>query len=59
MNLLTAVKIKEEKELALENIIYLSKMKLAEMINIAFESGVADFIEKIETSVLQLNNDFI
>ena len=60
MNLLTAVKIKEERELSLENNIHSCKMKLAEVINLAFESGATDFIEKIETSVLQLqNSDFV
>ena len=50
------LKEKEEKVISLENSIYTTKMKLGEVLNLAFESGATDFIEKIENSVLQNDN---
>lgn len=59
--MLKILKIKDEKQSNndqiiknLESEIHLSKMKLAEIVNLAFESEATDFIEKIELLVLKL-----
>lgn len=58
LNLLKTFKLKEETDQetikSLENNVHLCKMKLAEIINLAFESQSTDFIEKIENSILEL-----
>lgn len=63
-NLLKVILGKDQKETEnaeiiknLENNVTVGKMKLAEIINIAFESGATEFIEKIHSFVLELQND--
>jgi len=63
-NLLKVIQGKEEKEMAneeniknLENNITICKMKMAEIINMAFESGATEFIDKIHSFVLELENN--